>query len=320
MRSGLIPLVRGTMSFAAIVAVCFVIHQQTSGNFGAATQLLTSIQPHWLLTAALAILVSYLVETQAWRLAYESFAQDDKASGFLPTLCLLHLGGMLKYIPGKIWIYLSQATRGQALGFKLGGLLQANIMTTVASIVSGLVISSVFLLLSLPARRPDQTAALACLPVVIAFLGSFVYLAGTPWAMAVIKKNLGRDLVFARPAPSHFFSQLALYFLSWGLTGLGGVWAAMSLGLKQNLTEASVIGSSMAAGWTISFLTLLVPGGLGVREGMMFLLLRERFGTQMALSFPLLTRMIFLACEITLMLGGLGISLSLKKKSQKSSA
>jgi uncharacterized membrane protein YbhN (UPF0104 family) len=58
------------------------------------------------------------------------------------------------------------------------------------------------------------------------------------------------------------------------------------------------ISSAMLLGDVIGFLILIAPGGLGVREGTMFLILKDIGMIQFALIFPIVMRLLSIVTDL----------------------
>jgi uncharacterized membrane protein YbhN (UPF0104 family) len=121
------------------------------------------------------------------------------------------------------------------------------------------------------------------------------------------------DLVnWQLPSDKRLCVLFILYVANWSLAGLGGVTAWLAFGHPGSVGDMVLVGSSMGAGWTLALLAFVVPGGLGVREGAIFWMLDGAVGRQVAVVLPILTRLIYMACEGILGLVGMILARELK--------
>ena len=67
----------------------------------------------------------------------------------------------------------------------------------------------------------------------------------------------------------------------------------------------------MAVGWIVGYLSVLTPGGLGVREALMFVVLRSVRSSEIALLLPVLTRLLFVTVEASL--GAAGVVIGFRR-------
>jgi uncharacterized membrane protein YbhN (UPF0104 family) len=91
---------------------------------------------------------------------------------------------------------------------------------------------------------------------------------------------------------------------------LSGYFLAEGLGLHIQAAELFAVLASMSLSWVVGYLALITPGGLGVREGTMLVMLNNVMNMQTALLFPILSRLLYLTAEA--LLGGAALFLGLK--------
>jgi len=96
--------------------------------------------------------------------------------------------------------------------------------------------------------------------------------------------------------PLILFIQL-IYVSSWALMGAGGYFLAEGAGLNVPVTDIFAILAAMSLSWLIGYFAVLSPGGLGVREGFMLLMLNGVVNTATALIFPVISRLMYLLAE-----------------------
>ena len=80
-------------------------------------------------------------------------------------------------------------------------------------------------------------------------------------------------------------------------------------------TDAGVLTACFAFAWIIGFLSFLTPGGLGIREGLLGLLLANYMPAPQATLVALLCRVWMLSAEIVL--AGVAFALNRRVKKQQ---
>jgi hypothetical protein len=96
-----------------------------------------------------------------------------------------------------------------------------------------------------------------------------------------------------------------VYLLANAIFGITGYLLALGLGFSVSIQDIFAIAASLIIADMIGFIVLIAPGGLGVREGIMFTLLAAAFGDKnMALILPIGTRIMGMISD--LLLGGVG--------------
>jgi uncharacterized membrane protein YbhN (UPF0104 family) len=84
------------------------------------------------------------------------------------------------------------------------------------------------------------------------------------------------------------------------ISGAGGYLLCFAIGYHLDLSTILLVMASLILADTAGFVFFLVPGGLGVREATMYFLLQGQSSESLALVFPLVTRLIYMAADVLL--------------------
>ena len=205
-----------------------------------------------------------------------------------------------KYIPGKIWLLVSTAgiLDRHGIGFRLGTLVFAAFQFTIG--VTGLALGALALLaFSLPGIEESARLLLilAAAVLIAALLGSRGVL---NWALHVIPA-LQRWSEGIRNFPSLALPAL-VSILHWLLMGLAFAVFLQALGV--DVFWYAIMFQSLAINLGVA--AVIVPGGLGVREGVMAAYLNLA-GLELAyaLTLAVAARLWFFAGEVFIFLIGL---------------
>ncbi|MEA3335338.1 MAG: lysylphosphatidylglycerol synthase domain-containing protein [Chloroflexota bacterium] len=187
-----------------------------------------------------------------------------------------------RYIPGGIWDIAGRLTLGYEEGLNMRAMSASVVLEMALQVLS----ASVFLIVALWLRT--GTSAAAYLPgVVVVAVGSLILLLPpvfeylVNWALRLLRRppldmqlSYGDMLLlFLLRVIGHILLGVGLLFFARGLTPLD--WS---------LAPAMV--TSYIGAWLIGYLALLVPMGIGVREGVWVLLLEGQmpFGALSAIA------------------------------------
>lgn len=77
-------------------------------------------------------------------------------------------------------------------------------------------------------------------------------------------------------------------------------WALARAIMPVSLAEAPMVAGAVALAWAGGYLVLVMPAGLGVREGLLVLLLGPRFGTGPVVALAAGSRLISVGIDVTL--------------------
>ena len=212
-----------------------------------------------------------------YRMLLGAFCPPPTWSGVLAAVWVSQLG---KYVPGKV----ASVAGGVYL------LKKQNVPATVALSIN-VVIMGLFvvagLLLMAPLSLLDRTAFLGPLTGVWTLVLLVAGLVGVHPRVFVGLVNLGlrllgREPLAARPRLRDYVGPMALLLVQWLLFGLS-LWMVARSVADVPLTQAPFFISVAAAATTLGFLAIFTPAGIGVREGILLVLLEPALGPKTAI-------------------------------------
>lgn len=278
---------------SAVLFVFYIIGRQTVGilpqiaSFG--------FKKLWFLSAVYFILMvlMQLALAEGWiALLRFNGAQLTRKQSY-PTFFLPNLG---KYIPGKVVFVLGRIE----LVHRYGGTRRIG--------VSSFAIENTLLIIS---------AAFLSLPIIqifyavpVEYMSGAVVLALVCWVTIVFIIPRISGLVL-RAVPQHLksdeyapnltwtnsFSLAIYYLLVWVLYGVAGYFLTTSL-FEVKSAHIVMISSAFIASWLAGYLSFITPGGLGVREGMLVILLSGILDPGAAGFLALISRFLWMLAEI----------------------
>ena len=236
-------------------------------------------RPGWLLPSFALLVAGMLVELSIWRFLLASLGGKLRWSRAAQTWFISNLA---RFIPGNIWQILGMAELAaddgvsrlttftsivlhQVLSIAAGASLAA-LYFAVAGHSSFIIHHSSFDLLSMirPLLWLIPLGLLLCHPRILqAILNRLLALLRRP---AIAVTLTGRQMALA----------LLGYAAAWLLTGGGFALLAAAI-TPITPQQVSALIAAWAAAYVIGYLSLVTPGGLGVREGVMVLLLQPLF-------------------------------------------
>jgi uncharacterized membrane protein YbhN (UPF0104 family) len=230
--------------------------------------------------AAVAVLASLLATMRAWQVLLAGLGSPLPA----PVAArILFLGQLGKYLPGSVWPILAQMELGSAYRVPRHRSASASVLTMLLSLLTGLLTA----LVTLPfaaGSTPYLWAFLAA-PVLAACLhprvlnplmGRLLRLAGRP---ALEQRLTGRVLA----------SALAWSLAAWLCNGLQIWLLAARLGAPLGTGAVLSVGG-YAFAWSVGFLVIFAPAGVGVREVLLVTALSPAVGTGAATAVALVSR------------------------------
>lgn len=251
-----------------------------------------SLRPRWgwLGLSFLGLLPCMMLEVSLWR---RLLLQLGHALPLRRAAGVWFLSNLARYIPGNIWQFVGMMELGADSGVPRGAILASVAAHQVFSNATGILVGLPALASALGASPVTWLAGLAVALVLAALVLS-------PWGLArldglltpIVRPPSG----LVRLARAPLLLILLGYCFYW--IGLGGAFWALGRGLGAD--GAGLIGwaSAFPASYVAGYLSLLTPSGVGVREGVLALLLAPVAGAGVAGVAALAARLWLTAVEV----------------------
>ena len=224
----------------------------------------------------------------------------EKHVRFRDAFTLFHLANITRYLPGRIWgvvrllslshqFGLSKTAVGSSLTLHVGFETALGVFETfngtgtllLIFTVVGILIVTLFVIPTLSSKSSQ-------------FLKSL--------------RTTSKPL-FQKPFRHQWLKIFATHILLWCCQGLAFFLFVKSL-VPVAWTDAGVLTACFAFAWIVGFLSFLTPSGLGIREGLLGLLLANYMPAPQAVLIALLCRVWMLSVEIVLA----GVALTLNRR------
>ncbi len=225
----------------------------------------------FLFASILVLLISYFFSPYCWNLIMRNLKEKLSYKKSMKIWGLSQLG---KYIPGKVWTFLGMIylCKTEKISAKKGA--AAAVLMTLFDIVSAVLLSIYILcyIAILYVKIP-----LVLIPLLMAFLLFLVFISIHPkvwnFFLNLVLKILKRKTIKFKIA--YPIKILFVYIIKWVIIGSSFYLFLISVyTLPLNFKNWLTVLSIWVISWEIGFLSLLTPIGLGVREGMITLLLQ----------------------------------------------
>lgn len=240
------------------------------------------LNPFWLFGSAAFLLLAWALEIQVWRMLLRV------VGGELPywsATRIWFLSAIARYIPGNIWQPLSMTLMCQRRGIAATATLTSVVFYQILVLLAALPIASLYvgvtgnwgLLTEILAPWTPLFAAGGLVPVAVYLVRPAVLLDVVNWVLVKLKRlplaaEITRPLAFA-------VLVLAMFdWLLWGASFAMLTFALHDYSASEMLSLAPHLAAAYAIAYTIGFISLLTPSGIGVREGAFYVLLAPLLG------------------------------------------
>lgn len=272
------------------VAVAYFVWRALRTNWGELTRIgpALRLRPGPLLGAGAVVLVAYALLIEAWRRLIVAWRQRLPWRAATRIWTLSNLG---RYLPGKVWAVVGLAALAEQAGISGWVAAGAALTMQVLSVGTG-------------AATAAGGAPGAASPFWLgAAVGAAVLTVGALASPRVVRR-LGRAVPGVDPARLGAPRVVSLLGAS---AATLGAWAAYGVALwllahgvlasPDGLTVWRATGS-FAAAYVVGLVALFAPGGVGVREGVLIVLLEPSVGAAGAIALSLASRILLTATEL----------------------
>jgi len=232
-----------------------------------------------------------------------------KKLSFLTNATILNTSNILKYIPGRIWGCAAQILWFSKRGMPKAKILYVNFICSICAIIVSIFLGIVYVTY----YSPGMGFKIEIILLVFITL-DLLFILWNPTLIncfiRIVNIRFNKNIQPVYTSKFLLFGIQLLYLIQWNLIGLGGYFLAQGIGLKIAFTDFYAILASMSLSWAIGYLTVIMPGGLGIRESVMYLMLNNVTSVQTSLIIPIATRLLHLLVELSL--GFIGFLLAIK--------
>lgn len=252
------------------------------------------LRPGWLLLSLGSLVVVSALQIESWRRILGGWAQSLR---FLAGARIWFLANLGRYVPGKVWSVAGMVVLAEQEGVQRW----AAAASAVAVQAVGLGTAAALVAAATPHAASPVRLAGAVL-VAVATVGLLVW----KGALARLGRMVGATAEWRALPAGAVLAGSGLTLLSWCVYGLAFWSLGRGLGLPPTLPLTDAAGV-FALGYILGLLALFAPGGIGVREGVFYVLLTPYLGGGGALALSVASRLELTITEAAAGLGALAL-------------
>jgi len=302
------------LSYLMVIVIFFLLFAEFKKNWASILSFDLKFDAYFTFLSFAAMLATYLLTTYGWQVTLNTLSGGSKIS-FADSVAIVNTSNLTKYIPGKIWSYALQTYWLAKAGFSNSLIVFAYIINILTLIITFLIVGLCYLAFS-PVELP-LTGIIACIIVLCLFDILFIIFYSKLFnaLMSIVGKIIKQDIEYCE-APTKLLLYLHLiHFISAFSYGIGAYFMCLGIGFDIANDSLYLVMSSMIISDIIGFLAIIVPSGLGVREGIMYLLLKGGAFRALSLILPIATRVVIMFVDV--FLGAIGFVLLKNYKAKR---
>ena len=296
------------LSLAVIIVVAYFFYREFKSNWEVLHNYQFSIKLNYIIISFVLISIAFLIDAFIFQICINKYVERKKVS-FLTSVVILSTSNLFKYIPGLIWGYTAQILWFSKKGIAKYKILYANFIYSISAIIVAIFLGI------MPARyyfpiMGFKSEVILLILLILDLLFIFCNSTLTNFLIRVLNRGFNREIQILHTPKFLLIGIQIIYLIQWNLVGLGGYFLAQGIGLEISFTNFYALLASMSLSWVVGYLSVITPGGLGVREGIMYVMLNHVTDVQTSLIMPIATRFLYLLVE--LVLGCIGFLLAVK--------
>jgi uncharacterized membrane protein YbhN (UPF0104 family) len=273
----------------AVLAVAFLVSALVS-QWGKAAAALSALSWWSLSLAAIAGILAPGGAMLAWRALLADLGSPLRLS---PAVQVMFLGQLGKYVPGGVWQVVATMELGRDHAAPRKRTFTATVLGMAITLAGGLGLTAI----ALPFTSADAAHrywwVLALVPVVAAALHPRALTGALNLALRLARREpLERSV-----SRSGLFLALGWTVLGWALLDVQA-WLLVNDVHHGGLSDFLPAAAAYMLAWSVGFLTIFAPGGIGTREVAMAAALAPLMDWPQALVIATVSRLISMAADL----------------------
>lgn len=221
-----------------------------------------------------------------------------------PAGGIFFVGQLGKYVPGAVWSIVAQAEIGARLHIPRKRSAVVAFVTVAMAAICGLIVGAPAVPLLI--TRDDSAARTGwALLLAVPLLAVVLWPPLLNWGISTVLRVLRREQLEHRLSGRAVLTASILFIGAWVSSGLHVLVLARATGSDYEtgqLLLASLSGFALAS--SIAMFSVVLPAGVGVREGVLVLILAPVTSTSAATAVVVISRFLTVAADVVFALGG----------------
>jgi len=278
--------IKTLLKYLLLVLVLFFIVKKITSSYQEIKEFdFGHLNYYYLTLATICLIYANIFPVFAWKYLLGCLGGEISAKRAMRTWFVANAG---RYLPGKVWqiagiVYLCEQ-EGISRKISLQSMIYSQFTASYLGLLFLFVLFRDMLATKIGGIYPDLIFYAVLAASLVIFIPGILK-GGLNYLLTLLRKSpLEHDLSF-RQILSYVFLQL-VNWLNIGLTFYLFVLAFKSLSLQQHPQIVFIL----PAAWTVGLLAVFVPGGIGVREGVLTMFLGGVTGPALAVVIPWIHR------------------------------
>jgi len=254
----------------ATIVVAWYVGKKLVAQWRAVRGQPSELHPNWaiIIASALVVLAAYAVLIEAWRRILVAW---KTSLGFWPAARIMSVSRLGLYVPGRVWQMTAMAGMARGENVPPTAAVGSSVLNTIVNLAMGFLVTLIAGWLSLPRISQGKTGLGVTLLVIVLTL-VLLLPSALPLILGWARRIAGKDLIDVTLPHRAVYLAIVANIVAWLL--YGAAFELFVLGMTGSApgSYADYV-TSWAWSYLAGYLAVIVPGGLGVREGTLALAL-----------------------------------------------
>jgi len=288
------------LTLVVVIAAAYFFYLQFKNNADVISAYHFTIKPYYLLISFVLGSAALLCGPIVWRLFVNSYL--DKRLNYAEGFSLYCVSAMFKYIPGKIWTYAAQIALMSSKGTSKVVLIYINIVGFICLFFDASMLFVYYYFFYMK----QATFGLSVVVLSFLLLADVVFII---WSNSILNYLIIRlrrvfkiELQPINTKRSIFIYAQVIYFFAFIIFGLAFYFLGLGINIEIPFSNIVAVVAAIIMSVIIGLMAFFSIGGLGVREGTMFFLLKQFSSIEAAVILPILGRLLIITAELLLLM------------------
>lgn len=284
-RSRTVKIVRIVVAVAVVVALVWGVAR----NWTEISQDLQRVSIGALLLSFVPAALGTWLTMVGWRVI---LADLGSPLHLAPAGGVFFVGQLGKYLPGSVWTVLVQADMASHLHVPRRRTGVTGLVTIGLSVLTGLLVGLPALPLLLQRSAGSSGWLLLAVPLFVVLVWPALLNRLIAWGLRVLRREPLEETLSTRA----ILTTVGLYALAWVLFGVHILVLALAVGGGTGVTLASLTGYALAG--SLGMLTVILPAGLGARDGILAIVLASAMPLSAGTAVALVSRFVVTLVDV----------------------
>lgn len=262
-----------------IALICYFVYLKFTENWDEVTQYDWSVNYLLLILSLIMHLITLVIMSYVWVILISGFGYTVKLKDAFKISYIANLG---RYVPGKVWWMLGMAYMAKQIKIEEQTSMTSWVVAQFFSLPSALLLGTTFILFSpnlLEQAGQFLSSSFYLISLLIVILSIILIFAPSKALVLLntVLRKLKREEVSFDLSIKTALSIYIGYIIGWFVYGFSFWLLIMSVTSNYNIPMITAVGCFVLA-YQIGYLAIFTPGGIGVRELVLTVILNPYLG------------------------------------------